>query len=108
MKTIEEEEKESGNGFAKKLRKGGRGITLKFDGECADCGAFLSKGTTARWYGRGRLYGYTCHASAGASDQAKKVGVVEDKPAQDEMDFDPAEINPWENEGGKSYDCTIH
>ena len=102
--TIKDEEKEQGNGFVKKLRRGGRGITLKFDGECADCGAFLAKGTTARWYGRGRLYGYTCHAS----DQGKKVGVVGDKPAQDEMDFDPAEINPWENEGGKSYDCTIH
>lgn len=36
-------------------------ITLKFKGKCADCGAVLEVGTTARWYGRGRVYGLECH-----------------------------------------------
>ena len=36
-------------------------ITLKFAGKCVDCGAVLPVGTTARWYGRGRVYGLTCH-----------------------------------------------
>lgn len=39
----------------------GRFITLKFAGRCADCGATLVVGTKAKWYGRGRVYGLTCH-----------------------------------------------
>jgi hypothetical protein len=38
-----------------------RFITLKFPGKCADCGAALPVGTKARWYGRGKVYGTTCH-----------------------------------------------
>ena len=38
-----------------------RTITLKFDGTCRDCGAELLAGMTARYYGRGRLYGTDCH-----------------------------------------------
>ena len=58
-KLIKEDEKQP---FEKKLKAGGRRITLKFDGICADCGAELPKGTTARWYGRGRIYGWGCHS----------------------------------------------
>ena len=47
--------------FKKRLKRGGKRITLKFDGTCKDCGAHLPKGTTAKWYGRGRVYGLTCH-----------------------------------------------
>ena len=36
-------------------------ITLKYAGKCADCGTELEVVTTARWYGRGRVYGNTCH-----------------------------------------------
>jgi hypothetical protein len=36
-------------------------ITLKFEATCADCGATLPVGATARWYGRGRIYGIGCH-----------------------------------------------
>lgn len=56
METATEEK-----GFAQKLRRDGRRIALKFDGICADCGTVLPKGTTARWYGRGRVYGLDCH-----------------------------------------------
>lgn len=47
-------------GYRRRRRKT---ITLKFEGKCADpnCGAILPVGTTARWYGRGRVYGLTCH-----------------------------------------------
>lgn len=37
-------------------------ITLKYAGVCADCGARLPAGSRARWYGRGKVYGLTCHA----------------------------------------------
>ena len=38
-------------------------ITLKFEGKCADrnCGAILPVGTKAKWYGRGKVYGLSCH-----------------------------------------------
>lgn len=39
----------------------GRFITLKYAGNCADCGAHLDVGTRAKWYGRGRVYGLDCH-----------------------------------------------
>lgn len=39
-----------------------RTITLRFPATCADCGAALEVGATARWYGRGKVYGTTCHA----------------------------------------------
>ena len=42
-----------------------RTITLKFPGTCRDCGSELARGTLARWYGRGRVYGIDCHAKPG-------------------------------------------
>jgi len=64
-------------------------ITLKFAGKCADtqCGAVLSVGTKARWYGRGRVYGMDCHDKVeggirwanGRAVQAN--GMCEDAPA---------------------------
>ena len=39
----------------------GRKITLKYAGTCRECGAELPVGSRARWYGRGRVYGLTCH-----------------------------------------------
>lgn len=100
MATITQEKDE----IKKRLRKGGRGITLKYDGECADCGAFLPKGTTARWYGRGRLYGYDCHGDKAA------------QPAHDRMNPDPTQGGLFgtdtqqepEEYTPKTYDCTIH
>lgn len=32
-----------------------RSIVLRFDATCFDCGASLSAGTTARWFGKGRV-----------------------------------------------------
>ena len=49
-------------------------ITLKFAGKCADCGAVLPVGTTARWYGRGRVYGLTCH------EESRQVQHADDFP----------------------------
>lgn len=108
----DENEKPSRNGFVKKLRAGGRRITLKFAGTCADCGAQLAVGETARWYGRGRIYGLSCHA-----ESAKP----EPKPTpQTQMDFgenepvaagglDESGADDYQPEGeAKKYDCTIH
>ena len=49
-------------------------ITLKFEGKCADCGATLPVGSTARWYGRGRVYGFDCHTKETSSNQ--KINTV--------------------------------
>ena len=38
-----------------------RKITLHYPGICTDCGSELPIGTTARYYGRGRIYGVECH-----------------------------------------------
>jgi LSD1 subclass zinc finger protein len=38
-----------------------RTISLKWDATCKDCGAELKAGTPARYYGKGRVYGTTCH-----------------------------------------------
>ena len=51
-----------------------RTITMKFAGYCADCSAPLPAGSRARWTGRGRVFGLTCHAAAAAKP----------KPAADE------------------------
>lgn len=40
-------------------------IVTKYDGKCADCGAVVPAGATARYYGRNRLYGTTCHPQKG-------------------------------------------
>jgi len=36
-------------------------ITLKYAGKCIDCGASLSKGSHAKWYGRGRIACHSCN-----------------------------------------------
>jgi hypothetical protein len=36
-------------------------ITLKFDAQCADCGALLKAGTRARYFRDGSVYGNECH-----------------------------------------------
>jgi len=45
-------------------------ITLKYSGYCAECSTPLPKGTRARWFGRGRVSGLTCHAMYGAEATA--------------------------------------
>lgn len=42
-----------------------RVIVLKYAATCADCGASLAVGTEARFYGRGKVYGLTCHEKRG-------------------------------------------
>ena len=37
-------------------------INLRYPATCRDCGAPLQEGDQARYYGRGRVYGVTCHA----------------------------------------------
>lgn len=41
-------------------------ITLRYPAKCRDCGAQLKKGTRARWYGKGKVYGNTCHELTGS------------------------------------------
>jgi hypothetical protein len=37
-------------------------ILTRYEGKCADCGSDIPIGSQARYYGRGTLYGITCHA----------------------------------------------
>ena len=56
-------------------------ITLKFDAQCADCGATLPAGTRARYFRDGSVYGNECHrwntAELPQSTRAKLLVVVE-------------------------------
>lgn len=42
-----------------------RTIKLRWSATCRDCGAALEVGDTARYYGRGRVYGVNCHDREG-------------------------------------------
>jgi hypothetical protein len=42
-----------------------RSIVLRFDAQCVDCGRSLPAGSTARWFGRGRVS--CCGSPTGAS-----------------------------------------
>lgn len=39
-------------------------IVSKYPAKCADksCGAAIPAGTKVKWYGKGRVYGFSCHA----------------------------------------------
>lgn len=53
-----------------------RTIRLRYAATCADCGAALPVGAQAKLYGRGKVYGTTCHAKpARASGGGKMVWV---------------------------------
>lgn len=56
-----------------------RVITLRFPATCADCGASLAVGDSARWYGRGKVYGVDCHdkASKGGRRSPFRAGPVD-------------------------------
>ena len=43
-------------------------IVLKHPADCLDCGANLKEGTWARYYGRGKVYGLSCHPQKGETD----------------------------------------
>jgi len=47
-------------------------ITLRRAGVCADCGAALPVGASARWYRSGKLYGLTCHEPAPPAERAAR------------------------------------
>ncbi len=51
-----------------------RTITTKFDGFCADCSAPIPAGTRARWTGRGRVFGLSCHAKRDADNALDAPG----------------------------------
>ena len=55
-----------------------RTINLRFPGKCAECGTRLPKGTKAKYYGRGRVYGLTCHSND--SEYKQPGGHCEDAP----------------------------
>lgn len=46
-----------------------RTITLKYEANCADCGAPLIPGDRARYYGKGRVYGVDCHTKAESAER---------------------------------------
>lgn len=46
-----------------------RSIVLRFDAVCTDCGRSLSAGSSARWFGRGRV---SCCGSANPDDVARR------------------------------------
>lgn len=46
-------------------------IAVKYEGKCADCGATLPQGAEARYYGRGIMYGITCHAQRNGHNGSK-------------------------------------
>ena len=81
-------------------------ITLKFAGKCADCGAVLAVGTTARWYGRGRVYGLDCHEDSRVRQGREIRGTVGDPvPAgrqreQHADDFPPTNVQLAPTEKG--------
>ena len=68
------------------VKRGGqmpRTITTNYDGSCADCGAALPAGSKARYYGRGKLYGVTCHGDSTDTDNGDDYsfgGRCEDYP----------------------------
>jgi hypothetical protein len=50
-------------------------ITLKFPAQCRDCGAGLSPGERARFYGRGIVYGLTCHDQTTTNTDTDELGI---------------------------------
>lgn len=48
-------------------------ITLKRDGQCKQCGAQLSRGTRARWYRNGDVYGFDCHGGKGTPARSARA-----------------------------------
>jgi len=69
------------------FRRRRKTITLKYAGKCADCGAALPVGTRARWYGRGRVYGLTCHEDTRhhttVHDPMEEGAQLENRPSDD-------------------------
>lgn len=49
-----------------------RSIVLRFDAQCYDCGAALPAGSTARWFGKGRVS--CCGSDAAPSSPARAPG----------------------------------
>lgn len=58
-------------------------IQIRYAGRCADCGSVLEVGASARYYGRGKLYGTQCHTPDGErvdNDEQDYSGHCEDYP----------------------------
>ncbi len=45
-------------------------IALRYEAQCADCGAPLIAGDRARYYGKGRVYGVDCHSKSESMERA--------------------------------------
>lgn len=63
-------------------------ITLTRDGTCADCGAHLPAGTTAKWYRNGSVYGLTCHPKRARTARSRG----RDRTAYEQGDRSPGAI----------------
>lgn len=51
-------------------------ITLKFAGKCKECGSKLEVGEKAKWYGKGIVYGLSCHGQSQKVDENGRIGWV--------------------------------
>ena len=71
-------------------------ITLKFAGTCKECGTALPVGTKAKWYGRGVVYGLTCHDKPKGFGSRRKVNYY----------YSPTTGNEWsQNANGRCEDA---
>ena len=78
-------------------------ITLKFDGTCRDCGATLAAGTTARWYGRGRVYGTECHEQKPTPRAARDRAELHTS-TRSFIDHNKAPTLSWQSHGNRHAD----
>jgi hypothetical protein len=62
-----------------------RSIVLRFDATCFDCGSSLSAGTTARWFGKGRV---SCCGDQ-YRNRAATSTFVPDAPRNDRPELNP-------------------
>ena len=78
-----------------------RTISLKWPSACRDCGANLAVGSTARYYGRGYVYGTECHPQKnghnGNGKQNNDIEATETIVRPEPEPEYPAEIMPSED-----------
>lgn len=80
-----------------------RSIILRFETTCFDCGRSLSAGTTARWFGRGRV-SCGCTTKLAAEVYRAAVDRVDNAPLQ--PDSIPAH-KPWIDDAPPHPDAEI-
>lgn len=59
-----------------------RTIVTRYPGHCSDCGADLPAGSSVRYYGRGTMYGTTCHEQRPAPATSSAVATPAPQPTR--------------------------